>query len=99
MGPVAVLIAAQSKPDFIIDFKFEISDFGLFPFFRGAAQGMIGRQVFQQLFLKRSGALLLILFLANPLIEVALAFDLRILERIRPAAQLARAAFGRGFQI
>ena len=82
-------------------FKFEISDlrFIAFPFFRRAAQRMVGRQISQQLFLKRCGALFLILFLADAVVEVALAFDFRILERVGPAAQLARAAFGRGFQI
>jgi hypothetical protein len=60
---------------------------------------MIGGQIFQQPFLKRGGALFLILFPADAVVEVALAFDFGILERISPAAQLARAAFGSGFQI
>jgi hypothetical protein len=83
----------------ISNLRFEISDFRLFPFLCLPAQRVAGGQVFQQPFLKRCSTLFLILFLANPVVEVALAFDSRILERVGPAAQLARAAFGAGFQI
>ena len=60
---------------------------------------MPGGQVSQERFLERGGALFLVLFLADTVIEVALTLDFGILQRIRPAAQLARAAFSDGFQI
>ena len=55
---------------------------------------MIGGQIGQQFFPERGGALLLVLFLADAVVEVALSLDFGILKRVRPAAQLARAVFG-----
>jgi len=63
------------------------------------AQRMIGREIGQQRLLKCLGTLLLILFLANPIVQVAMSLDFRILQRFCPATQLSRTTFRDRFKI
>jgi hypothetical protein len=69
--------------------EFEISDFRL-PF--GAAKLVEPFQEFFPLSPRIGGA-------ARLFIEISLAGDIGVLERVRPAAQLSRHTLGAGYQI
>ena len=67
--------------------------FRLFPL------GMPGGEMTQQGVLEFLRALFLFRVLPAPVIQVSRAFDVRVLQRVRPAAQLARTVFRKQFQI
>jgi hypothetical protein len=53
----------------------------------------------QQLDVERIRALLPFRFRPRLVVQMPLTFDVRVLERIRPATNLARAGLGNGFEI
>lgn len=76
-------------------FRFEIS--GLrFEIFAGRVSG---RQAFVKHFQKFLGALFSIVASSAFIRQMSLAFDVRVLQGVRPGADLPRAAFGDGFEI
>jgi hypothetical protein len=85
------------EPEFQIgNFRFEVSN--LATFFRFTAQRVRGRQLPEQPLLKTYHLLLLSAFRSHPVVEMSLAFYVRVLECVGPGANLPGAGLRHGFQ-
>ena len=80
-------------------FKSEISDlrFAILQdafLLRVAHERVVRRKLAEQQFLTGRGSLAAIIRISGLLIQVSRALDVRVLQRVSPRAQLARAGFG-----